>query len=187
MIRNSPDEQWKDIKFKKGIDQDQKFRISTLGRVLKLKDADYSLVKDSFINGYLILNVKREPGTKFKNKSTSLYIHKLMADAFLEKPEDAVCVLHLDYDKKNNKLSNLKWATKREKELHQFANPFYEKRGKFIPTSKLSEGRVRLIKRKLFDPNRRTRLKMIAKQFGVSTMQLHRIKTGENWGHITDF
>jgi len=30
-------------------------------------------------------------------------------------------------------------------------------------------------------------LKMIAKQFGISTMQLHRIKTGENWGHVTDY
>jgi hypothetical protein len=34
------------------------------------------------------------------------------------------------------------------------------------------------------DPNRKTRLKLIAKQFGISEMQLYRIKSGENWGHI---
>jgi len=25
---------------------------------------------------------------------------------------------------------------------------------------------------------------MIAKQFGISTMQVWRIKSGENWGHV---
>ena len=40
------------------------------------------------------------------------------------------------------------------------------------------------LKKKLLDPNRRTRLKVLAKQFGVSEMQLHRIKTGENWGDL---
>jgi hypothetical protein len=42
-----------------------------------------------------------------------------------------------------------------------------------------------MIKRKLSDPKRKTRMKMIAKQFGISEMQLYRIKTGENWGHVT--
>ncbi|MFT7352689.1 MAG: hypothetical protein ACI9XR_002476 [Flavobacterium sp.] len=28
-------------------------------------------------------------------------------------------------------------------------------------------------------------MKMIAKQFGVSEMQIARIRSGENWGHIT--
>jgi hypothetical protein len=27
-------------------------------------------------------------------------------------------------------------------------------------------------------------LKMLAKQFGISEMQLYRIKSGENWGHV---
>jgi len=40
-------------------------------------------------------------------------------------------------------------------------------------------------KRKLLDPKRKTRMKIMAKQFGVSEMQLYRIKSGENWGHIT--
>ena len=53
--------------------------------------------------------------------------------------------------------------------------------------AKLSGGKVRMIKRKIFDPNRKTRMRLIAKQFGVSKMQLYRIKSGENWGHIEDY
>jgi len=30
-------------------------------------------------------------------------------------------------------------------------------------------------------------MKMIAKQFGISEMQLYRIKTGENWGSVTEY
>jgi DNA-binding Xre family transcriptional regulator len=51
-------------------------------------------------------------------------------------------------------------------------------------TYKLTEAKVKILKRKLLDPNRKTRIKMLARQFGVSEMQLHRIRTGENWGHV---
>lgn len=93
-------------------------------------------------------------------------------------------VIHLDYNKMNNKVENLKWATKREKELHQFKNPDYIAKNSVIKYSKLTETQAMRLKKKLLDPNRRTRLKILAKQFGVSEMQLHRIKTGENWGHL---
>ena len=49
---------------------------------------------------------------------------------------------------------------------------------------KLTVTKVILIKKLLTKPNQRTRMKMIAKQFGVSEMQIYRIKSGENWGHI---
>ena len=44
---------------------------------------------------------------------------------------------------------------------------------------KLTVNTVRRLKKKLLDPNRKTRYKILAKQFGVSEMQLHRIKTGD--------
>jgi hypothetical protein len=84
-------------------------------------------------------------------------------------------------------VENLKWATKREKELHQFNNPNWEetlkKRNNKI--SKLNEGKVKIIKRQL--RNNRTRISMIAKRFGVSDTQIHRIKRGENWSNVTEY
>jgi HNH endonuclease/NUMOD4 motif/AP2 domain len=41
-------------------------------------------------------------------------IHKLVASAFLENPEDKKCVDHVDHDRKNNYLSNLRFATHAE-------------------------------------------------------------------------
>ncbi|MEX6625686.1 HNH endonuclease [Tenacibaculum pacificus] len=184
MIRNYRNEMWKEIIFDNKISEKENFKISNYGRIINCKTEEELLVKVSFINGYQNLPLKQ----RVNGKTTSRYVHKLVAETFLPRKEGDQYVIHLNYDKKDNRLENLKWATKREKEVHQFTNPEYvNKVHKHRPnTAKLTETKVMLIKRKLNDPNRRTRLKMIAKQFGVSEMQLHRIKTGENWGYVKE-
>ncbi|MGY6649300.1 NUMOD4 domain-containing protein [Wenyingzhuangia sp. IMCC45574] len=174
-------EEWKEIVFDEVIAKSEKYKISNYGRVLKCKGDKEIILKYHHINGYTSIPLTQE----INGKRTSRYVHKLVAEHFLEKKEEDQYVIHLDYDKKNNHVDNLKWATKREKELHQYANEEYLKSKPKRTYAKLTEGRVKIIKRKLADPNNKTRLKMIAKQFGVSDMQIHRIKTGENWGSVT--
>jgi len=182
MIRNYWNEEWKTIKFDDGIAENEIFKISNYGRILNCKGEKPFLVKQSYINGYQNLPLKQ----KLNGKSTSRYVHKLVAQHFLEQ-NDGIYVIHLNYDKTDNKLENLKWATKREKELHQFSHPDWEgivkERGKKI--GKLTEGKVKIIKRQL--KNNRTRISMIAKRFGVSDTQILRIKRGENWASVTDY
>ena len=43
---------------------------------------------------------------------------------------------------------------------------------------------MKSIKRLLDKPGRKT-MKQIAEQFSISEMQLYRIKSGENWSHVT--
>lgn len=181
MIRNLWKEEWKDLQFDEKILINQKIRISNYGRIIKCINDKSVLRKPTFTNGYETISLKQA----VNKKSTTRYVHKLVAEHFLKKDnENQSFVLHLDYDKKNNALENLKWATKREKELHQFNNPNWDsivkKRSKNI--GKLTEGKVKIIKRQL--KNNRTRITMIAKRFGVSDMQIHRIKSGENWAHV---
>ena len=155
MIRDYPNELWKKIIFDERFTDDEEFIVSNYGRVKKRKGDCENLVKVSLLSGYQVILVKKKDKG---SKRTSLYLHKLMGQTFLKKEDDHRFVIHLNYDKLDNRLENLNWATKREKEIHQFKNPIYQTRPKVIPTSKLTEVRVRLIKRKLFDPNRRTRL-----------------------------
>lgn len=182
MIRNYRNEKWKAVEFDDGIAENEKFKVSNYGRVLSCKCEKEVLLKESFINGYQNIQLKQ----KRNGKTTSRYVHKLVAQHFLEQ-NDGVYVIHLNYDKTDNRVENLQWATKREKEVHQFSNPEYKNKPSKRTYSKLTETKVKLIKRKINDPNRRTRLKMIAKQFGISEMQLYRIKTGENWGSVTEY
>tara|TARA_B110000046_G_C13010977_1_gene406662 strand:+ start:275 stop:826 length:552 start_codon:yes stop_codon:yes gene_type:complete len=183
VIRNLYNEQWKDIQFDKIISLAEKFKISSYGRVIGFKGDGEFIKNKSFINGYETISLKQE----INKKTTSRYVHKIVAQHFLEKEnEEQFYVIHLDYDKNNNHVQNLKWTSKREKELHQFNNPTWDvifknrKKG----NAKLTEGKVKIIKRQL--KNNRTRITMIAKRFGVSDMQIHRIKSGENWGDVSE-
>jgi hypothetical protein len=181
MSVNHRKEEWRKIVFEDKISEKEHFKISNYGRILNCKGDKEFEMKKSYINGYQTLRVN----LRQKGRSTSRYVHKLVAQQFLEQ-NDGIYVIHLNYDKTDNRVDNLKWATKEEKENHQFSNPEYKNKPRKRTYSKLTETQVKRIKRKINDPNRRTRMKIIAKQFGVSEMQLYRIKSGENWASVTE-
>lgn len=56
-------------------------------------------------NGYQMLLLSKD------NKKKSAYIHRLVAEAFCDKPEGDVEVNHIDGDKLNNTPANLEWVT----------------------------------------------------------------------------
>lgn len=190
MVRFYYDEKWKEFT----LDYDAKFRyaISNHGRLLSFTDemAKGRLLEGSKVDGYKIFRYKIFQDKKIYNKHRMF--HRLVAENFLETPsEEQTYVLHLDFNKLNNHHSNLQWATKEEMVAHNKKSPAVIKaKKKLIEHNKNRDGhkltatKVMLLKQKIFDPNRKTRLKLIARQFGISEMQLYRIKTGENWGHI---
>ncbi len=191
MIRSYPNEKWKeiDVQSKKGL----RYAISNFGRVASFTETIENgiLLKCSKTKNYKVFRVAQRIDNKTVSKG--FYVHKLVAEHFLPKPiEIKVVVIHKDFDKTNNKVNNLQWASQEELDAHHSKNPTVIEQRKRLREHnlksengyKLSEEKVRIIKRKLLDPNRRTRIKMIARQFGVSEMQLYRIKTGENWAHV---
>lgn len=116
-------------------------------------------------------------------------MHKLIGGYFLEKfSEKHIYVIYLEYDKQNLHVSNLKWATQEEMKAHQYKNPaVLQGRIKRIETkksngvgTKLTSTQVLRLKKRINDPNRKTRLRLITTEFGISEMQLCRIKRGEN-------
>ena len=93
-------------------------------------------------------------------------------------------MIHLDFDKQNNRVENLKCVTKDEMVEHNRLNPAVINRKIPLRNSnyKLSEPKVRIIKKLL--KNDKSRLKTIAKQFGITHTQLNRIRSGENWKNV---
>lgn len=182
-IRNQYNEIWKPYTIEKqNWRDDYKCEVSNYGRVRRvMPDGDYKLAKLLFTGGFPVLM-----GIRCKDKKQrSFYVHHAVADLFLPpKTEGQNRIIHLDYDKANNVYTNLKWVNKEEWWAHQKKNPKVIAAKKRRTYSKLNEEKVAIIKRKIFDPNRKTRMKMIAKQYGISEMQLYRIKSGENWAHV---
>lgn len=118
-------------------------------------------------------------------------IHRLVAEYFLTgQLSQKTIVGHLDFDKLNNNVNNLKWMTPEENYAHQKNSPFViEERERRIfngPTIsnniKLTVTKVMLLK-KMLNEGRKT-VKQLAKQFKVSDMQIIRIRRGENWSTV---
>lgn len=64
-------------------------------------------------HGYLTVQLfKNGVGTRFK-------IHRLLAETFINNPENKPTVDHIDRDRRNNRLSNLRWATYKEQRENQ--------------------------------------------------------------------
>jgi hypothetical protein len=176
------------------VDPKLKFRyaITNHGRLISFTDRieEGRLLKGSMLEGYRLFSYKTRNNGQMENKH--LFFGRLVAENFLPPPQpDQVHVLHLDHNKANDYYLNLRWATKAEMVAHSKTSPLViEARKKLIEHNirsdghKLTANTVKFIKKRLADPNRTIRLKMLAKQFGISEMQLYRIKRGENWGHI---
>lgn len=190
MVRFFATEKFKEITVEDPLQL--RYAVSNYGRLISFKEImeEGRLIKGSVTDGYRLFRYKIRVGDKVKNKHQ--FISKLVAGLFLEKISDEqVYVLHLDRNRANDFVGNLKWATKEEMLEHQRNSPFVkEARAKVLEEKKFKNGhkltltQVKFLKKELLNPNRKTRLKILAKKFGVSEMQLQRIRTGENWGHI---
>jgi len=189
-VRIYPGEEFKEIQ----VDSSLKLRyaISNFGRMVSFSDEikHGRLLKGMYSDGYKVFRFKIYRGTKIIN--SHFFIAKLVAQYFIPKTsEDQVYVLHLDYCRTNDHFKNLKWASADERLAHIRNSPHVKQAlQKRIDQRTARDGhkltltRVIFIKKLLANPVQKTRLKMIAKQFGVSEMQIRRIKSGENWGYV---
>ncbi len=176
MTENYSKEVWEKISFH-NMSPSENFYISNYGRLKSYKtNKEGVLVNGSTLRGYKIITIKLD-----NERNTTKYIHKLVAEAFIEKEHELQeHVIHLDYNKMNNKIDNLKWVTKQTMYAHHKLNPNYKKG--VINNAKLTETDVIRLKKKL--KRSKNKLYKIAKEFGITHTQLNRIRSGENWGHV---
>ena len=186
MVKKLTGEVWKPLQFPGWKHLRKQYALSSLGRIASYtKDvvADGKLLQGSLTTGYKTLNLHR-PG----NNGT-LYIHREIARLFLKKssPKNKY-VIHLNHNKLDNAVKNLKWASLEEMIEHQQHSPAkiaYKKvQANRTVGLKLNATKVKSIKKVLNDKNRKITIKKLAEKYGVSEMTMYRIKSGENWGRI---
>ncbi len=117
------------------------------------------------------------------HKPKVVMIHMFVADKFIGKNpfDEPAGVVHVNGDKTNNHYKNLKWETKRES-FEKMINAEGFNRDRWRTRAKLTESKVRMLKK--FLKQGKTKKTILARQFGITTMQINRIERGENWGHV---
>lgn len=186
MIKKMQGEMWKPLVFTGSKDLRNRYALSSHGRIASYKEEvleDGKLLKGSLTTGYRTLNLHR-PGHK-----GTLYIHRELAKLFLKRPSPRhKYVIHLNHNKLDNNIKNLRWATLDEMIRHQQRSPakiaYKERQANREVGLKLTAKQVRRIKDLLNKKERRVTIKQLAEKYDVSEMTMYRIKSGENWGRI---
>ena len=89
----------------------EKYEVSNLGKVRNIKSG--RMLKPHLNhNGYLKHHLYRH------DKQKELFLHRILATAFIDNPGKKPQVNHIDENKLNNDLSNLEWCTERENAIH---------------------------------------------------------------------
>ena len=99
-------EVWKPIQI--DLVQDR-YAISTHGRVFDLQQKKYLSWSDNGA-GYKIVGLQR----KDKSNVAIRYVHRLVAIAFLDNPDNLPQVGHKDHTRANNSVDNLYWTTQKQ-------------------------------------------------------------------------
>lgn len=177
-IKSFASENWKELPMKKGAAQ-KRYAISDHGRIVSYNNVleEGNLLKTRLTQRYPSISIKVD------GKNVNYYIHRLVATHFATKPSaNYKFVIHLDHKKENNKVKNLKWVTHAEQIAHAKKDPSFAARMNPTAGSKLNSESVATLKKKI--QAGKTPIKILAKQFKVSEMQVYRIKSGANWSHI---
>jgi hypothetical protein len=138
------------------------------GRVLRI------LADNINSRGYKVVGLK---------KRKRMLLHRLVAEHFIQNPNNYPCVNHKDGNKLNNCVDNLEWCTPAMNIKHAWDTGLKKDFGENCSYSKLKDVDVLFIKKTMKEyPN--TRHRVLANRFGVSRSTISKIMRRINWKHI---
>lgn len=124
-------------------------------------------------------------GLSIDGKYNCVKIHRLVAEAFIDKIAGKEHVNHIDGNKLNNNVNNLEWCTHKENVHHAIKNNLFKpfqnikREGENNGNSKLNNEQVLAIVK----DNRLH--KEIAKEYKIDSSHVSTIKNGKYWSSIT--
>jgi hypothetical protein len=125
------------------------------------------------------------PGVTLCNngKEKKALVHRLVAEAFLENPDELPQVNHKDGNKENNHLENLEWVSSKQNIAHSIEMGLKVTAvGERASKAKLTESDVIKIRELL--KNSDLSLRAIARNYNVHHKTIANIRDNKNWTHI---
>ena len=90
----------------KEIDSFERYKISSYGRVMNANN--YIMIPEKKKGGY------RRVALRANNKTYRRYVHRLVAQAFIQNLNNYPEVNHKDENPSNNRVDNLEWVTHKQ-------------------------------------------------------------------------
>lgn len=135
------------------------------------------LIKPWVQKGYKLVSISVE------NKRTKVFVHRLVAMAFVDGYSPELSVNHINGNKLDNRPENLEWVTLAENTKHQWQTGLIDLRGENSPTHKLSQRQVMHIRKALKLGVPANSLSIIA---NVNPSTIHLISKGKRWAHLIE-
>ena len=94
------------------IDGYSNYFISNFGNIKNSK-TNKILKQSNHKQGYKLVNLKKDGKWKI------FTVHRLVGNTFLENPDNKPLIDHIDENKSNNNVKNLRWATSKDNQYNQ--------------------------------------------------------------------
>jgi len=169
------EEEWKDV-----VGYENLFQVSNKGHLFSKRT---NKILSQFITkkGYCVVST-RFGGRKGKNKVFRM--HVLVAQAFLNNPNNYPIVNHKDSNKQNNNVNNLEWCTHQQNTLHAIAAGTVNgtRMAELSKLSrKLSFEQIKEFKENYIPLDRQYGMRSFARKFGVAHNCLSEILHGKSY------
>lgn len=149
------------------------YRVSKSGVLLSKKGKEMSVFDNG--KGYLIVQLR------YKGKPKVKAIHRLVAEAWIPNPDNLSDVDHIDGDRLNNHIDNLRWVTHGENLAHSFFLENRTAKGEYNGRCKASELEVKVICSLLDIGYSSAEIR----DLGFNYNLVRSIKSGKNWRHVS--
>ena len=167
---------WKDVSEYPDV-----FMISQYGRVYS-KRTNKILVQGKTKTGYYVISSRIGGRT---GKCICKKVHRWVAEAFIDNPENKPVVNHKDGDKLNNYVDNLEWCTFKENSIHAYstglAKPSY---GEKHIHSKLTDDDVRFIRKYYVERCNKYGVTALSKKYKVAHSTIIDVLRFNTWKHV---
>jgi hypothetical protein len=122
-------------------------------------------------NGYCVVNLTTKDSRK------QCLVHILVIEAFIGKKPDGMECCHNNGNRKDNRLENLRWDTRKNNHADKLLHGTWQQ-GEKIGTSKLKEWQAKEVKYSSIP------LKELSKKFNVSMGCVEKIRYSQSWKYL---